>query len=61
MKQLHDRVVFEPVHVESLTVQERKRAMESLICLVEKIDGKIKGEKKFTPLCKGNLRGIESE
>ena len=31
MKQLHDRVVFESIQVETLTSQERKRAMESLI------------------------------
>ena len=42
MKQLHDRVVFEPIHVESLTVQERRRDMESLTFLVEKRGGKIK-------------------
>ena len=42
MRQLHDRIVFTPVRVESLTAQERKRAMESLIFLVEKRDGRIK-------------------
>ena len=36
MKQLHDRVVFQPIKVEDLTEQERKRAMESLIFLIEK-------------------------
>jgi hypothetical protein len=35
-KQLHDRVVFIPVDVSKLTPQERKRAMESLMFLVEK-------------------------
>ena len=42
MQQLHDRIVFEPIKVEYLTEKERKRAMESLIFLVEKRDGKIK-------------------
>ena len=42
MKQLHKRVVFKPVKVESLTHQERKRAMESLMFLVEKRDKIIK-------------------
>ena len=42
MKQLYDRVVFQPIKVEDLTEQERKRAMESLIFLVEKRDGKVK-------------------
>ena len=43
MKQLHDRVVFKPIHIEELTELERKRAMESLIFLVEKRDGTFKG------------------
>jgi hypothetical protein len=43
MKQLHDRVVFKPIHIEELTELERKRAMESLIILVEKRDGTIRG------------------
>ena len=38
MEQLHDIMVFVPIKVESLTEQERKRAMESLIFLVEKRD-----------------------
>ena len=42
MKQLHERMVFVPIKVESLTKQERKRAMESLIFLVEKRDKSIK-------------------
>ena len=42
MKQLHKRVVFKPVKVETLTPQERKRAMESLMFLVEKRDKIIK-------------------
>ena len=36
MKQLHDRTAFTPLDPSKLTVQERKRALESLIFLVEK-------------------------
>jgi hypothetical protein len=36
MKQLHDRAVFEPACVEEMTQVERRRAMESLIFLVDK-------------------------
>ena len=43
MKQLHDRVVFGPTRVEELAELEKRRAMESLIFLVEKIDKSIKG------------------
>lgn len=43
MKQLHDRVVFKPIKVEDLTELEKRRAMESLIFLVEKRDGTVKG------------------
>jgi hypothetical protein len=42
MKQLHNRVVFVPTSIDSLTSLERKRAMESLIFLVEKRDGRVK-------------------
>ena len=42
LKQLHDRVVFKPIHVRELTELERKRAMESLIFLVENRDGTVK-------------------
>ena len=42
MKQLHDRKVFKPIMSSELTTQERKRAMESLIILIEKRDGRIK-------------------
>jgi hypothetical protein len=42
MKQLHDRVVFKPIHIKDMTALERKRAMESLIFLAEKRDGIIK-------------------
>jgi len=43
MKQLHDRVVFEPIRIEDLTDIEKRRAMESLIFLVEKRDKSIQG------------------
>jgi len=42
MKQLHDRAVFEPIRLEDMTQLERKRALESLIFLVEKRDGRVK-------------------
>jgi Reverse transcriptase (RNA-dependent DNA polymerase) len=42
MQQLHERAAFEPIHISDMTQQERKRAMESLIFLVEKKDGRIK-------------------
>jgi hypothetical protein len=46
VRQLHDRVVFEPIHIEDMTPLERKRAMESLIFLAEKRDETIKA-----PMC----------
>jgi hypothetical protein len=42
MKQLHNRVVFILILNEELTHVERKQAMESLIFLTEKKDGRIK-------------------
>jgi wyosine [tRNA(Phe)-imidazoG37] synthetase (radical SAM superfamily) len=42
MKQLHNHVVFIPLLVEELTQIEKRRAMESLIFLTEKKDGRIK-------------------
>ena len=42
MKQLHDRDCWTPIHVSSMTKTERAKALESLIFLVEKKDGKIK-------------------
>jgi hypothetical protein len=38
MKQIHDRVVFEPISIEEMTKFEKKRAMESPIFLTEKRD-----------------------
>jgi hypothetical protein len=43
MKQLNDRDVFEPIRIEDLTEIEKRRAMESLIFLVEKRDKSMKG------------------
>jgi hypothetical protein len=42
MKQLHNRTVFEGIKVSHMTPLERKRAMESLLFLIEKRDGRIK-------------------
>jgi hypothetical protein len=42
IQQLHDRVVFRPIHVNDLSQQEKNRAMESLVFLVEKRDGRVK-------------------
>jgi hypothetical protein len=42
MRQLHDRIVFKPFNVSELTQQEKQRAMDSLIFLVQKDDGRIK-------------------
>jgi hypothetical protein len=43
-KQLHDRVVFEPILIVNMMSLERKRAMESLLFLTEKRDGMIKAQ-----------------
>jgi hypothetical protein len=42
MKQLHDRIVFKPIAIKELSTLEKTRAMESLIFLTEKKDGRIK-------------------
>ena len=42
VKQLHDITVFKPIDVNTLTPQEQKRALESIIFLTEKQDGRIK-------------------
>ena len=42
MKQLLDRKCFVPIHADSLSEEERKRVMQSLLFLVEKRDGTIK-------------------
>ena len=43
MKQLNYREVFTPIDTTEMTFEERKKSMESLIFLVEKRDGRIKG------------------
>ena len=43
MTQLDKRVVFEPIRIDELTPKEIKRALEILIFLEEKRDGRIKG------------------
>jgi hypothetical protein len=42
MQQLHDRKCFQPIHKKTLSTTERTRALESIIFLVEKRDGKVK-------------------
>ena len=42
MEQLHQRICFRPKLINELTSEERRRAMESLIFLAEKRDGRIK-------------------
>ena len=42
MKQLHDRVCFRPINPNTMTQMERKRALESLLFLVEKKSGEVK-------------------
>jgi hypothetical protein len=44
MRQLHDRDCFHPIDVNSLNPQEQKRALESLLFLIEKRDGSIKAQ-----------------
>ena len=42
MKQLHDRSCWKPIDVSTMTPTEKAKALESLIFLVEKKDGRIK-------------------
>jgi hypothetical protein len=42
MKQLYNQVVFKPIAIKELSMLEKRRAMESLIFLTEKKDGRIK-------------------
>ena len=42
MKQLHERGCIEPIDPFTITKEEKKRAMESFIFMVEKKDGTIK-------------------
>jgi hypothetical protein len=43
MDQLHKRNCFNPVDVSTMTTSEKQKAMESLLLLTEKRDGRIKG------------------
>jgi hypothetical protein len=42
MKQLHNRIVFKPIAIEELSTIKKRRAIKSLIFLIEKKDGRIK-------------------
>ena len=42
MKQLHDRECWKPIKVSSMSASEKRKALVSLIFLVEKKDGRIK-------------------
>jgi hypothetical protein len=42
LRQLNEREVFKPISIQTMTHQEKRRAMDSLIFLVEKRDGRIK-------------------
>ena len=42
MKQMHDRDCFRPIDPKELNAKEKSRAMESLMFLVEKNDGRVK-------------------
>jgi hypothetical protein len=42
MKQLHNCIIFKLIAIEELSTIEKRRAMESLIFLTEKKDGRIK-------------------
>jgi hypothetical protein len=42
MKQIHDRVAFEPINIQEMIKLEKKRAMESLIFLTDKRDETVK-------------------
>ena len=43
LDQLHKRNCFEPIDVSKLTTTEKKKAMDSLLFLTEKRDGRVKG------------------
>jgi hypothetical protein len=43
LNQLHKRNCFNPIDVSTLTKTKKKKAMESLLFLTEKVDGRIKG------------------
>jgi hypothetical protein len=58
MKQLHERIVFEPINIENLTSLERKRAIESLIFLTEKRNGEVNKENVQMEVLKENVLGV---
>jgi hypothetical protein len=58
MKQLHERIVFEPINIENSTSLERKRAMESLIFLTKKQTEKLKEEHVQMEVLKENMLGM---
>jgi hypothetical protein len=43
MKELHDRICFAPIDWKTLTPEEKKGALESLIFITQKRDGRLKG------------------
>ena len=43
MKQLHDRIAFNPLDVVNMTLEERQKALESLIFVKEKHNETLKG------------------
>ena len=42
IKQLHDREAFTPINIKDLSPEERKRALETIVFMEEKRDGRIK-------------------
>ena len=47
IEQLHSRESFEPVAVDKMTAEEKKKAVEALMFLTEKRDGRIKGRQVY--------------
>ena len=43
LHQIHNRIVSKPIDINSLTTEERKKAMESAMFLTEKMDRHVKG------------------
>ena len=42
LQQLHDREAFTPMNIKNLSPEERKRALDTIVFMVEKRDGQIK-------------------
>ena len=42
MKQLHDCIYFKPLKIEDMSIEEKKRAIKSLIFVTKKKDGRLK-------------------